>query len=56
MIRKHSLWILTFLWLPVAGHAQQKDVTPPFQFRSVLHDPVHPTAESNRRDDCCAQS
>jgi hypothetical protein len=45
MIRKHSLWILTLLWLPVAGHAQDKEAAPPVQFRAVLHDPVHPTAE-----------
>jgi hypothetical protein len=45
MIRKHSLWLLTFIWLPVAGHAQQDDQTVPVQIRAVLHDPVHPAAE-----------
>jgi hypothetical protein len=45
MIRNHSLWLLTFLWLPVAGHAQQKEAAAPVQIRAVLHDPVHPTAE-----------
>ena len=45
MIRKHSLWILTFFWLPVAGHAQDKEAVPPLQIRAVLHDPVHPAAE-----------
>jgi hypothetical protein len=45
MLRKHSLWLLTFFWLPVAGHAQQDDATVPVQIRAVLHDPVHPAAE-----------
>lgn len=45
MIRKHSLWILTFFWLPVAGHSQQDDAQVPVQIRAVLHDPVHPAAE-----------
>ena len=45
MTRKHSLWILTFFWLPVAGHAQDKEAVPPVQIRAVLHDPVHPAAE-----------
>ncbi len=45
MIRKHSLWILTFFWLPVAGHAQDKEAVPPVQIRAVLHDPMHPAAE-----------
>jgi hypothetical protein len=27
MIRKHSLWLLTFFGLPVAGLAQQDDAT-----------------------------
>jgi hypothetical protein len=45
MIRKHSLWLLTFIWLPVAGHAQQDPATVPVQIRAVLHDPVHPAAE-----------
>ena len=45
MIRNHSLWLLTFLWLPVAGLAQQDDATVPLQFRAVLHDPVHPAAD-----------
>ena len=45
MIRKAFLWILTALLLPVAGQAQQKNDKVPFQFRAVLHDPVHPAAE-----------
>jgi len=45
MIRNHSLWILTFFWLPVAGHAQDKEAVPPVQIRAVLHDPMHPAAE-----------
>ena len=45
MIRKHTLWLLTLFWLPVAGLAQQEAAVVPLQFRAVLHDPVHPTAE-----------
>jgi len=45
MTRKNFPWILTLLWLPVTGYAQQKDAATPIQFRAVLHDPVHPTAD-----------
>ena len=45
MIVKHSLAYLTFFCLSVAAHAQQKEATTPVQFRAVLHDPMHPTAE-----------
>jgi hypothetical protein len=44
MILKHSLWLLTVIWLPVAGRAQQDEAQVPVQFRAVLHDPVHPAA------------
>ena len=42
--------MLTVLWLPVAGHAQQKEGTAPLQIRAVLHDPVNPAAELYLRD------
>ena len=45
MILKHSLCLLTVIWLPVAGHAQQNEAKVPVQIRAVLHDPVHPTAD-----------
>ena len=42
---KHSVWFLTLLLLPLAGHAQQGEAAVPLQIRAVLHDPVHPAAE-----------
>ena len=42
---KHSVWFLTSLLLPLAGHAQQGEAAVPLQIRAVLHDPVHPAAE-----------
>lgn len=45
-----SLWILTALWLPVAGYAQQNEGAVPLRIRAVLHDPVNPTAELFLRD------
>ena len=45
MLIKLSLWLITVLFLPVAGHAQQHQAAAPLQIRAVLHDPVHPVAE-----------
>ncbi len=44
MILKNSLWLLTIFWLPVVAQAQQNEASTPVQIRTVLHDPVNPTA------------
>jgi len=44
MLCKLSLAILAVIGLSLAGHAQEKQTSPPVQIRAVLHDPVHPIA------------
>lgn len=45
MIVRKSLFIAAALLLPFTARAQQGQGSTGFQIRSVLHDPVHPTAE-----------
>lgn len=45
MIHQFSRIILTVMGLSLSIHAQEKETVVPFQFRAVLHDPVHPTAD-----------
>jgi|GEM_PF-1025745 len=47
---KLTLWFLTVLLLPVAGHAQSSEAAAPLRIRAVLHDPVHPVADLYLRD------
>lgn len=45
MIYRKSLLFAVVVLLPLTGSAQQGEGSAQFQIRSVLHDPVHPTAE-----------
>ena len=45
MIHKTLLIIVSALWLPIAGQAQQSKAAVQLQIRAVLHDPVNPVAE-----------
>jgi hypothetical protein len=44
MIQLKTFWFLALFGLPLLAFSQEKDAPIPIEFRAVLHDPVHPTA------------